>query len=441
MPYGPDMLFILALILLNGFFAMAELAVVSARRTRLRAMVHKRIRGAAAALAMNQEPARFLSTVQVGITGVGIFAGVFGGEQLAPPLERYLAGFPAFAPHAEGLAIAAVVSGITYASIVIGELVPKQLAIRHAERIAVLVAPAIALLARLAVPIVFVLEVSSRALLAVFGARGRRRPQIIEEEVKALVADGVRQGVLAPQEKEMISGVMRLADWKVRAIKTPAIHVEWLDLDADESEQRRRLLASVFSRLVVARGGLNRPLGIVHTKDLLSQMLAGQPFEIRAAIRDPIYVDNYTSALRVLELFKRSPVHMAVVLDESATVDGVLTTFDILKAIVGGFPGAEEGAGPQAVQRRDGSWLMGGELHLDAARDMLGLPQLAASGDYHTLAGFMLAQLERIPAAGEHFEWNGFRFEVADMDGAKIDKALVTRAEPHGQDANGQDAI
>lgn len=427
MAYGSEILIILALVLLNGFFAMAELALVSSRRTRLRAMVHKRVPGAAAALALNENPARFLSTVQVGITVVGIFAGVFGGEQFGPLLEARLLEVPALADYAGELSTVTVVSVITYASIVIGELVPKQLAIRHPERIAAVLAPALALISRLVSPIVFILQGSSRLLLAVFGAETRAVPQVIEEEVKALVAEGVSEGEFAPQEKEMITGVMRLADWKVRAIKTPVIHVEWLDIGAPEAQQREALARSVFSRLVVAQGGLNRPLGIVQKTDLFEQLLAGGPIDVRAALRDPLYVDDHTSTLRVLDQLRRSPVHMAIVLDASASVSGVVTTFDILKAIVGGFPGAEEAI--QAVQRHDGSWLMDGEMHLDAVRDILALPQLAANPDYHTLAGFMLAQFEKVPIAGERFEWGGYRFEVADMDGIKIDKALVTRLE------------
>lgn len=425
MSYLSDILIIATLVLINAFFAMAELAVVASRKARLQVMTEQRVRGAATALMLRQNLARFLSTVQVGITVVGIFAGVYGGEQLAPPLEAYLSTFSSVAPVAEGLAITTVVAAITYASIVVGELVPKQLAIRNAERIAAMIAPVMSLFARLAVPAVFVLEISSRAILALFGAHKPGRTQVIDEELKALVAEGVEDGLMTSQEKDMISGVMRLADWKVRAIKTPAVHVELLDLDAHESEQRRILLESVFSRLVVTRGGLQRPVGIVQTKDLLRRILAGQPFDIRAAICDPVYVNDHTSALRVLELFKSVPVHMAVVLDGNRNLNGVVTTFDILKAIVGDFPGAEEDTGTQAFQRRDGSWLMDGELHLDAVRDILGLPQLAAGSDYHTLAGFMLEKFEKIPGVGEYVDWEEFRFEVVDMDGARIDKVLV----------------
>lgn len=425
MAHGSGILILLALVLLNGFFAMAELALVSSRPTRLRAMAHKRVPGAAAAVALKQNPARFLSTVQVGITVVGIFAGVFGGDQFAPLLGERLLAVPLVAGYAKELAIVIVVSTITYAFIVIGELVPKQLAIRHPERIAVVVAPVLSLIARITAPLVFILQGSSRLLMAAFGAGTRPIPQIIEEEVKALVAEGVREGEFAPQEKEMITGVMRLADWKVRAIKTPAMHVEWLDIDAPAATQGGILSRSPFSRLVVVQGGLNRPLGIVQKTDLFQQLLAGQPLDVRAALRDPIYVDDHTSTLRVLDQFRRSPVHIAIVLDEYTNVSGVVTTFDILKAIVGGFPGAEEAI--QAVQRHDGSWLMDGEMHLDAVRDILGLPQLSANPDYHTLAGFMLAQFEKMPLAGERFDWGGYRFEVADMDGTKIDKALVTR--------------
>ncbi|MBI2801039.1 MAG: HlyC/CorC family transporter [Gammaproteobacteria bacterium] len=427
MSYGSDILVIMALVLLNGFFAMAELAVVSARPARLRAMRQKRIPGAAAALTLNENPERFLSTVQIGITVVGIFAGVFGGEQLAPPLKQYLSNFQPFASYADELAIFAVVSAITYVSIVIGELVPKQLAIRRAAPIAVVVAPVLVLLAKIMAPLVFILRTSSRLVLILLGAAGGPRPQIIEEEVDALISEGVREGQVAPQEQQMISGVMRLADWKVRAIKTPGVYVQWLDLDADAETQRRTLAESSFSRLVVAQGDLSRPLGIVQKEELLRQLLSGRPLDIRAALRAPLYVDDHTSTLRVLDQLRQSPVHMAIVLDADKHVSGVVTTFDILKAIVGGFQGEPESI--QAVQRHDGSWLMDGEMHLDAVRDILGRPQLRANHDYHTLAGFMLASFERVPTVGEQHDWEGFRFEVVDMDGSKIDKALVSRLE------------
>ena len=427
MSYGSDILIIVALVLLNGFFAMAELAVISARPARLRAMRQKRIPGAAAAFALNENPDRFLPTVQIGITVVGIFAGVFGGEQLAPPLKQYLSSLQAFAPYADELSILAVVSAITYASIVIGELVPKQLAIRRAEPIAVVVAPVLVLLAKIMTPLVFILRISSRLVLILLGAASGPRPQIIDEEVDALISEGVRGGQVAPQEQEMISGVMRLADWKVRAIKTPRVYVQWLDVDADEETQRKVLAESSFSRLVVAQRDLAHPLGIVQKEELLQQLLGGQHLDIRAALRTPLYVDDYTSTLHVIDQLRRSPVHMAIVLDANQQVIGVVTTFDILKTIVGGFLGEPESI--QAVQRPDGSWLMDGEMHLDAVRDLLDRPQLKANSDYHTLAGFMFAGFERMPAVGDRYDWEGFRFEVVDMDGSKIDKALVSRLE------------
>ena len=426
MPYGTDILFIMVLILLNGFFAMSELAIVSARRPRLKAMVERRVPGAAAALALSENPGRFLSIVQVGITVVGIFAGVFGGEQLAPPLEAYFAQFPAVAPAAEAIAITTIIAAITYASIVVGELVPKHLAIRSPERIAVIVAPVMAVLAHVMMPVVFLLETSSRLLLRLLGSVKKQEPSVSDEEIKALVSEGVHAGVFAPQEQNMIAGVMRLADWKVRVIKTPRPNLEWLDLSDDPEQNRRKLMETSFSRLIVTRGGLARPVGIVQSKDLLDQALAGLPLNIEKAMRKPLYVNDGTSALKVLEMLKNSPIHIAVVLDPRGAVNGVVTTFDILKNIVGGFPGATDTA--QVVQREDGSWLMDGDLHVHVVRDTLALRQLPADADFHTLAGFMLTRFERVPAAGEHFDWEGLRFEVADMDGPRIDKVLVTRA-------------
>ncbi len=425
--YATDILLIMLLVLVNGFFAMSELAIVSARRPRLKAMAERRVSGAATALALSEDPGRFLSTVQVGITGVGIFAGVFGGEHLSPPLAAYLAQLPAIAPAAAGIALTTTVTVITYASIVVGELVPKHLAIRSPERIAAIVAPIMAVLARLMMPVVFLLETSSRLLLRLLGNSKKQEPSVSDEELKALVSEGVHAGVFAPQEQNMITGVMHLADWKVRVIKTPRPNLEWLDLSDDAEQNRCKLMETSFSRLIVTRGGLASPIGIVQSKDLLDRALAGLPLDIEKAMRKPLYVNDGTSALEVLDMLKNSPIHMAVVLDPRGAVNGVVTTFDILKNIVGGFPGTTDTGGSQVVQREDGAWLMDGDLHIDVVRDTLALEQLPADADFHTLADFMLSHFDRVPAVGQYFDWEDLRFKVAEMDGARIDKVLVTR--------------
>jgi putative hemolysin len=425
--YGLDILAILFLILLNGVFAMAEIAVVSSRKPRLKALAEQQHRGANAALKLAENPDRFLSAGQVGITSVGILAGVFGGEELAPPVERFLAGFTALAPYSEALAILMIVVSITFVSIVLGELVPKQIALRDPERVASILAPPMARFTALAMPLVYMLGVSSRFFLGFFGASKIREPTVTEEELKATVAEGVQEGILAPAEKDMITGVLRLGDWHVRALMTPRREIEWIDLEADDQEIRRRLREIPYSRLLVAKDTLDELLGIVQAKDLLDQAIAGQPFNLREALRQPLYVHGHMPALRVLEMLKASPIHMAVVVDESGNLEGIVTPTDVLTTIVGGLiePG-EESSTPDIVQREDGSWLIGGDVHIDVIKDLLGVRDIIPiEGDFYTLAGFMLSRMDKVPVAGDHFEWQGIRFEVVDMDGQRIDKVLV----------------
>lgn len=423
---GIEVLVILLLVLLNGVFAMSELAIVASRKARLKVLADEGNRGAASALDLVENPGRFLSTVQIGITLVGILAGTFGGATITERLAAYFDSFPEIAPLGEPIAIGVVVVGITYLSLVIGELVPKQLALKNPERLASRVARSMTLLAKVAAPIAYFLELSSRLVLRLLGAHRTPEQTVTEEEVKAVVAEGVTAGALKLEEKEMISGVMRLADWRVQAIMTPRQDVAWLDLDEGDEAIGQRLQESHFSRLPVARGNLDRVLGIVQAKDLLNRAIAGQPLDIESALCQPIIVHRDTLALRLLEMFKQSPIHMALVLDASGSLEGIVTAADFLNAIVGSLAEAgENGDDPEAFQREDGSWLIGGDLHIDVLKDRLGLREIPEERDFHTVAGLILWRLERMPAVGDHIEFAGFRFEVVDMDGAKIDKVLA----------------
>jgi len=420
-----EVLIILLLILLNGFFAMSELAVVSVRRARLQAMAEQGRRGARAALALADEPGRFLSTVQIGITLIGILAGAFGGARLAEPLARWLAQWPALAPWSGQIGLALVVGAITYVSLVVGELVPKQLALRNAERIACWAAYPMGLLTKGASPLVSLLDFSTRAGLRLFGAAGGARMPITDEEIRTMLREATQAGVVEEVEQELITGVMRLADRPVAGIMTPRPDIEWLDINADPAECSRRLRRSSYSRLLVCDGSIDEVLGVVQAKDLLDRGLQGLPLDLRASLREAPAVPETMSALRVLDLLKRAPVHMALVVDEYGSVMGIVTPADVLKVIVGGL--AEHGELPErrAVRRSDGSWLLDGGMAVDEVAELLKLPGLRASDDYHTLAGWVLTRFDRVPQTGEYIDWNGWRFEVVDMDGHRIDKLLA----------------
>ncbi|MGH8625086.1 MAG: hemolysin family protein [Gammaproteobacteria bacterium] len=435
-----EVLVILLLVLLNGVFAMSELAIVSSRKARLKVLADEGNRGAASALDLAENPGRFLSTVQIGITLVGILAGTFGGATITEDLAAYFDRFPELVPLGEPMAIGIVVIGITYLSLVIGELVPKQLALKNPERVASTVARPMTFLAKVTAPIAYFLELSSRLVLRLLGAHRTPEQTVTDEEVKAVVTEGVTTGAIKPEEKEMISGVMRLADWHVQAIMTPRQDVMWLDLDEGNEAIGRRLQVSHFSRLPVARDSLDRVLGIVQAKDLLNRAIAGQSLDIESALCQPVIVHRYTLALQLLEMFRESPIHMALVLDTSGTFEGIVTAADFLKAIVGGL--AETGGEdePEAFQREDGSWLIDGDLHIDVLKDRLGLRRMPDERDFHTVAGLVLWRLERMPAVGDHIEFDRFRFEVVDMDGPKIDKVLavaLTESAAESEDPTG----
>lgn len=425
MSYVVDILVIFLLIILNGVFAMSELAIVSARKARLKALAEEGHRGAEVALDLAESPGRFLSTIQIGITLIGILAGAFSGATLAEALGIYLNSFPSIAPAGEPVAIGIVVISITYASLIVGELVPKQLALRNAERIAAAIARPMALLAKVGIPLVYFLELSTAAVLRLLGQHRVPEQTVTEEEVKEVIAEGVTSGVLKPVEQEMISGVMRLADWRVQAIMTPRREIVWIDLEDSAEDIRHKLRENNYSRFPVARGGLDEFLGIVQAKDLLNRVLDGKPLDIKGALCQPLVAYNHMLALRVLEMIKQSPIHMAIVVDEHGALEGLVTATDILKAIVGSLAEPGASAEPEIVQREDGSWLMDSNLPVEIVEDFLGLKEIPEERDFHTLAGFMLSRFERIPAAGDHFEWEGFRFEVVDMDGQRIDKVLV----------------
>ncbi|WPB83321.1 hemolysin family protein [Sediminicoccus rosea] len=425
-----EIIFVLFLTLLNGVFAMSELAVVSSRKGRLLAMERQGSRGAAAAIALQEDPQRFLPTVQVGITLVGILAGVFGGAAIAGPFGDWLETWPFMVNLGHELAFFLVVMTITYLNLILGELVPKQLALRNPEQVASALALPLTALARFTAPFIWFLSRSSALILRIFGAYTPSDQSVTEEEVKAVVAEGVEAGALVHHERQMIERVLRLADRPVRALMTPRPEVAWLDRNAAPNEIATALKAEPLTRFVVADGRVDNVVGVVAAKDLLDQVLEGGPLDIAAALRQPIVMPDSLSALDALERLRTDSLGMALVLDEYGSFEGVVTASDLLEAIVGELGPAPASEKPSAVQRHDGSFLLDGMMALDELRDRLDAFELPPqSGAYHTVGGLMLALLQRIPREGDRIAHAGWRFEIVDMDGRRVDKVLAVREE------------
>ena len=423
-----DCLIILLLILLNGFFAMAELAIVSSRPARLKQMAQAGRRGAAAALRLAEQPGRFLSTVQIGITLIGIFAGALSGATLAESLGAWLAvTFPPIAAQSSGLALGLMVAVITYLSLIIGELVPKHLALRDPERLAAAVALPMEALAWIGSPLVGLLDRSTRAVLRWLGLSAIPSRRVTDEEIKALLVEAAAAGVVERAEQAMISGVMRLADRSVRAIMTPRIAIVWLNLREAPEVLLRTVRESGYSRFPAGCGTIDEIQSVVHAKDLLNGYLNGQVLDFSALSREAPVVHESARTLQVLEVLKHSPVRLALVRDEYGGLEGMVTLADLMKAIIGDLVEPQAATEPEIVQRDDGSWLMDGSLPLDELQEVLNLREIPVDNGYYTLAGLALAQLGEVPVTGQWFIRDGYRFEIVDMDGQRIDKLLVSR--------------
>lgn len=415
-----------ALIFLNGLLAMAELAVVSSRRSRLQALVDRDVIGSRRALALAANPGKFLSTVQIGITLVGVLSGAFSGATLGLRLTTWLASLGLPLGIAEPAGVGLVVAGITYASLIIGELVPKQIALREPERIAVRVAPAMTILAKIAFPLVFALDVSGRLLLRVLGYKPQIEHRVSEEEVRTLIAEAESAGVLEPGEREMIAGVMRLGDRPVGTVMTPRREVDAISIYDNVADIREIFRKSKHSRLPVYEDNHAHPIGVLQATDLLDASLSGQPVDIRALVREAPAIPESADARDVVTFLKNSSVHMGLVYDEYGDFLGVVTTADILESIVGTFT-TDEGPPEEAlVQRDESSCLISGWMPADEFADRLMLP-LSEKRPYNTAAGFVLQHLGALPDVGQTFDAHGWRFEVIDMDGRRIDKILASR--------------
>lgn len=420
-----EILIVAALILVNGGLALSELAIVSARAGRLKHMAEGGNTGAETAINLASDPGRFLSSVQIGITLVGVLSGAFSGATLGARLANWLAAQGVPANWADSLGVGGVVVLLTYLSLILGELVPKQIALKNPEGVAIRVAPAMALLSKLASPLIWVLDWSGRIVLALLGVARDGKSRVTEEEVRTLLAEAHVDGVLETEESAMLTGVMRLADRSARALMTPRRDVELIDLQSTPKETLDLIRTSGRPRFPVRDRSTDEVLGVLYLADAFAAVTKGEPLDVAKLMREVPVVSDMADALDVIETLRKSPNHMALVYDEYGSFEGIITTGDILEAITGTFVehSAEE---PAMVEREDGSWLVAGWMPADEFCEKLRLPQ-EISGEYETVAGLVLHQLRRLPALGDHFTAEGFKFEVIDLDDRRIDKLLVSR--------------
>jgi putative hemolysin len=435
-----DIFLILSLIVLNGLFAMSEIAVISARKARLHQRADEGHAGARAALELANEPGNFLSTIQVGITAVGVLTGAIGEAAMAGALSEQIAVIPALAPYSQGIALSLIVLGLTYLSVVIGELVPKRIALHGPENIASLVARPMQCLARLAYPVVKLLSASSDLVLKLLRVRPVPEPPVTQEEIQVLMEQGAEAGVFEETEQTLVSNILRLDQKKAAAIMTPRMDIFFLDIEEPFEENRRKIVANAHSRIPVCKGGLDHILGVLQSKDLLARSLSGQTPDLTASLRAPLYLPETISPIQMLETFKKTRNHLAFIVDEYGELQGLVTLHDVLEAIAGDIPTVEMAEEPLAVQRADGSWLIDGTLSVDKFRELFELEALPKedAGNYHTVGGFVMMELGRVPAVTDRFEQSGLRFEVIDMDRNRVDKVLVTPLKPTSEETPGQ---
>ena len=419
---------ILLLLLANGVFAMSEMAVVSARKARLQQRARSGSARAAAALELAESPSHFLSTVQIGITLVGIMAGAFGGATIAEHLAGYFNSIPALAQYSDGLALAVVVLIITYLSLIVGELVPKRIALHNPERIASAIAIPMRLLSKLASPAGHILSASTDAVLRLLRIKASDEPPITEDEIKVLIEQGIAAGVFEEAEREMIESVFHLGDRTAGGLMTPRTQVVWLDVDDSIEEIKQKIALNTRSRYPVIQGSPDNVIGMVRAKDLLAASLAGSPLDLKPLLRTPLFVPESMPAMKAIDVFKKHRLHSALVVDEHGGVEGIVTVNDILEALVGEMPSIYNPSEQAIAKRSDGSWLVDGGLPVDEFKDAFQIGRLPREeqAHYRTMNGFIVSYLGHIPAVAERFEWGGFRFEVMDMDRNRVDKVLVT---------------
>ena len=426
-----DVLLVLSLIVLNGAFALSEIAIVSSRRARLVQLADAGSAGARRALALAAEPTRFLSSVQIGITTIGILSGAIGEASIAARLRGLFEQTPLVAAYADGLSLGLMVVVLTYVSLVVGELVPKRLALTSPERVAALIARPIDLLGRLGRPFVYVLTISTDAILRIVGAAGVKPPAVTVEEIKVLVEQGTEEGVFDASEREMVTNVLNLDDRHVGSIMTPRAEIDALDVREPIDEIRRKMQRNPHNVLPLCDGGLDHVLGFVRTVVALEQLLVQGRIDLAAAAQSALFVPEGMTLMKLLQQFKRTHFPVALVVDEFGGVAGIVSLSDVISAIVGELP-TEADEEPSVVRREDGSWLLDGGLDIDTVSRTLDDDRLVSDADrphFHTLGGLAMLALGRVPRIGDIFERGRHRFEVVDMDGHRVDRVLASRRE------------
>jgi len=422
-------LVILLLVVINGVFVMAEMAVVSSRKPRLQQIANEGSSRAQVALELAANPDRFLATTQIGITLIAILSGAFGERTLTESLSHQLAMIPKLASYGGSLAFGTVVIAITYVSLVIGELLPKRLALHNPERIASVMARPMNFVSHLCSPVAALISGSTTVIIGALGLRPSEEPPVTEEEIKVMMEQGTEAGVFEEAEHDIVKSIFKLGDRAVSALMRPRRDVVWLDIEDPIVENEKKLTSSLYSRFPVAQGSLDNVIGIVQTKDLLTRYLGGAKTDLKENLRPPLFVPEGLRALKLLELFKKSRTHMALVVDEYGGVEGLVTLNDILEDLVGDVASVDMPEEKQVVQRPDGSWLIDGMLQIDDLKEVLKISKLPEeqSGSYQTLGGLVMLQVGRVPVTGDVFEAEGHRFEVVDMDGKRVDKVLVSK--------------
>lgn len=426
MPTG-EIVVILLLVLLNGFFALSEMALVASKRARIQAAVEQGKRGAKSALALIEDPTTLLSAIQIGITAIGVVTGLYSGATLAEPLSVPLVELGISPVYAQNAAFAVVAATVTYVQLIIGELVPKRLALMHAEALAIRVAPIMRWFAKIMAPFVALLRVSVDGVLRLLPISAAPQAAVTEDDVRSLIAEATRAGVFLASERSMVEGVLALADRKVGSIMVPRQEVVWLDIEDPISSLWQQAKESGHARFLIARGKLDNLLGVITLANLSEAIHRGQ-IDPDKDIVQPLHVPESISALQLLDQFQRSSTHLAVITDEYGEIEGVATPIDILKAIAGELPDLGSRERPEAVVRPDGTWLIDGHLPIDELQRRLNRRDMVGR-DYHTVAGFVLARLGRIPKAGDTLTWRDLRIEIVDMDGVRIDKISLAKVD------------
>jgi putative hemolysin len=419
-----EIVIVVLLVLLAGFFAMAEFSVVSSRRNRLEQLAAKGRSGARVAIELADQPVRFLAAVQVGTTLSTMLVGTLSGAILAVRFAAWLDEYPPIAAYGAPAAIVILVAATTYLSLILGELVPKQLALKYPETIASRVAPPLSILTRAAVPIISILDTSSNFVLRLMGLRAGIERTVTEEDIHSIVAEGAKLGVIHHIEHDMSEGVLELADSAVRSIMTPRPHVAWVDINDSRDSILSKIASCPYAQMLVSRDSIDEVVGIVRKQDLLDQSLRGEQIDIEHAVRRPLIVPEVTSILRTLDLFRATPVNEALVVDEFGNIQGIVTRTDLLEAVAGDLAKVEGDSGPKITRRDDGSFIIDAAMPMDQVMKLLRQKSLPP-GDFVTLAGFVLSQFSRMPQRGERFVWDEWDFQVAEMDGSRIGRLLV----------------